>query len=138
MNISWNSFLDFNYWFEGILGSKADVPTIETSSPFFSFYIYTSIALVGAGIFMVIVKSFLNQEHPLKLKLSNWGSQFAWIGVLGMCWFTFRQLKVSLLGGRFWVLFGIIWLIILLLLTIRYFTLNFPLEYRYYQSKKSK
>jgi hypothetical protein len=138
MNISWNSLSNFNYWFEGILGSKADVPTIETSSPFFSFYVYAALIITGIGILMLISNNLIAQTHPLKQKLSLWGSQFSWIGVLGMCWFSFRQLKVSLLGGRFWVLFGIVWLGILFAIMVRYFITNFQLEYKYYLSKKTK
>jgi hypothetical protein len=138
MNLDFNKFTRFDYWFEGVIGKSADIPTVDISSVYYNYYIYTFIFLVALGVLLTGSRLFLHNQNPLISKFSNWGTQFSWIGVLGISWFTLRQTKVALFGGRFWAIIGLVWLLILLYFIAKYFVFNFKLEYNFYKSQKEK
>jgi hypothetical protein len=133
MSIDFGKLIDINYWFEGVVGSTSSIPVVESNSIFFQYFVYTFIALAVIGVALKIAQSYLPITHPLVKKFPLWSSQFIWISILGMFWFTLRQTKVSLFGARFWTLIGIVWLVILIAQIAKYFIRNYSIEYRFYK-----
>jgi hypothetical protein len=133
MSIDFGKLIDINYWFEGVVGSTSSIPVVESNSIFFQYFVYSFIALAVIGVALKIVQSYLPINHPLVKKFPLWSSQFIWISILGMFWFTLRQTKVSLFGARFWTLIGIVWLVILIAQIAKYFIRNYLIEHRFYK-----
>jgi hypothetical protein len=130
-----SKFTSFDYWFQGAAGQVADVPVIDVSSPIFTIYVSVLTAIFAIGVVSNIVSLYLTSQHPLKRKLVMWGTNFAWIGFLGLAWFSLRQTRVAFFGARFWSIAGLIWLCVIIALALRYFVQFFSIEYSYYKSQ---
>jgi hypothetical protein len=133
-----NKLKSLDYWFAGAAGSYADVPVIDKTSEFFALYTHLFSGLFILGVILNIIPLILNTEFPLVKKLSIWGTNFSWMGFLGMFWFSLRETKVAFFGARFWLIIGFIWLLIVLFYIARYFILYFNIERKYFLSKKQK
>lgn len=136
-------FLDLNklksldYWFAGAAGSYADVPVIDKASYFFYLYINLFSILFILGLFLNIIPLFTKSTFPLFKKISVWGTNFSWMGFLGMFWFSLRETKIAFFGSRFWLIIGFAWFIVLAFFIIRYFIFYFNIERKYYLNKKN-
>jgi hypothetical protein len=130
-----NKLKSLDYWFAGATGSYVDVPLIDKSSPFFYFYINLFSVLFIFGLLLCSVSLFTKNTFPLIKKLSVWGVNFSWMGVLGMFWFSLREIKTAFFGARFWLVIGLIWFLTILYFIIRYFVFYFNIERKYYLSK---
>ena len=82
---------------------------------------------------MMVLESFLHLENPLKQRLTSWGANIVAMGYMGIFWFLMRQLRVFLLGARFWLLILLVWFLILLYFVVKYFILYFQIEYLYFK-----
>lgn len=138
ITFDFNKFKTLDYWFAGAAGSYADVPVIDKTSTFFSLYINLFSVLFIIGIVLNLIPLLVKTEFPLIKKLPLWGTNFSWIGFLGMLWFSLRQTKVAFFGARFWLVIGIIWLFVILFFIARYFVLYFNIERKFYLSKRNK
>jgi hypothetical protein len=138
MSIDWSKFSNIDYWFSGAAGSFADVPTIDKGSVFFAIYLNTFAFIFLSGIAMNIAAIWLDATHPLVKRLTLWGTNFSWIGFLGFSWFFLRETKVAFFGARFWVLIGLVWFSVILVLMARYFITFYKLEISYYNKKAIK
>jgi hypothetical protein len=125
-----------DYWFSGAAGSYADVPVIDKSSEFFYLYINLFVFLFVLGLILNTIPLFANKQFPLVKKLNIWGTNFSWMGFLGMFWFSLRETRVAFFGARFWLVIGFVWLTILLFFIARYFVLYFNIERKYYLTKQ--
>lgn len=132
-NIDWNKLVDPQYWLEGIAGSSSITPAIENNSFFFWFFLYLFSGFLVLGIVMRVSQAFIHPEHPFQNKFPSWANNLMWFGVLGLGWFTLRQLNVGFLGARIWLLFGAVWMLILFYFIIRYFALFYRLERAYFK-----
>lgn len=135
-NINWSRFLDYSYWFEGATqgpGSLNVTPVIERDTFFFWFFIVSFSLFIVVAVLLFILQVFLHNNHPLKDKLPFVASNLAWMGVLGFGWFAMRQISVTFLGARYWLLIGLVWIIFLVFLIGRYFWKYFPLEWAYFK-----
>jgi hypothetical protein len=138
-SIDWSKLITFNYWLEGLQstsGSSIVTPVIDQSSWFFWFYVWLFSGLVILGIILRLATVFLDKKVPTYDQLPLWSNNIIWMGVLGIGWFTARQLSVAFIGARFWLIIGFVWFLIILGLAIRYFIQFFPLELKYYLSHK--
>jgi hypothetical protein len=133
MSIDFGKLIDINYWFEGVVGTTSSIPVVESNSVYFQYFIYSFITMASIGTAFKIAQYFLPIAHPFAKKFPIWSTQFIWISILGMLWFTLRQTKVSLFGARFWTSIGIIWLIVLVAQIVKYFIQNYSIEYSYYK-----
>ena len=134
--VDWSKFLDLQYWTEGIAGNTAVTPVVEKDSFFFWFFVSLFTYLFAKGVIMVTSEKFLDYKNPLIPKLSLWGNNYIWMGILGIIWFLLRQIEVGFLGSRIWLLVGLVWFLVVLGLIIRYFVAYFPLEWAYYRKNK--
>ena len=134
--VDWSKFLDLQYWTEGIAGGSAVTPVVESGSLFFWFFTGLFTFLFAKGVFMITAQKFLDYQNPLNEKLSVWGNNYVWMGILGIVWFLLRQIEVGFLGSRIWLLVGLVWFLVILALVIRYFVAYFPLEWAYYKKNK--
>ena len=133
LNVDWSKLVDLKYWLEGVAGSSSLTPVIEKSSPFFWFFLYLFSGILVFGVALRVTQAFLHSEHPFQKQFPTWGNNLIWMGILGLTWFTLRETSVGFLGSRIWLLVGLVWVIVLLYLVIRYFVLFFPLEINYYK-----
>jgi len=131
--IDWSKFVDIKYWLDGVAGNTSITPVIERGSLFFWFFLYLFSSLLILGIALRLVQAFLHTNHPLQNKLPFWGNNFTWMGILGLTWFTLRQLNTAFLGARFWLIVGIVWFSIIIYFIIRYFIVFYKLEYSYFK-----
>lgn len=137
MEISWDKLLKLEYWFEGIAGGISITTPLEEGGKFFWFFLWFFVVIFALGVFIRISQSFLDINHPLQLKLPNWGNNVIWISIWGTIWFLCRQLGVGFLGARFWLIVLGIWFLILLYFVIKYFIQNFKYEIMYFQKTKA-
>jgi hypothetical protein len=126
-----------DYWFAGAAGSYADVPVIDKTSDFFSLYIDTFSFLFILGLILGSVSLFSKSNFPLIKKLSLWGTNFSWMGFLGMFWFSLRETKIAFFGARFWLIIGFAWFAIVFFFIARYFLFYFKIERTYYSKNKA-
>jgi hypothetical protein len=138
VSFDFDKLKSLDYWFAGAAGSFSDVPVIEKSSEFFSFYVNILVFIFIFGLILKLIPKFSNPKLPVISKLSNWGSNFAWIGFLGMFWFSLRETKIAFFGSRFWLMFGFIWISIIFLLIIRYFLFYFNIERKHFVATSKK
>ncbi len=142
--INWGNFIDPEYWLEGIAGSRGTQDgqqpgislIIQADSWFFWAYLTIFATFVILGILLRASQAFFDEKHPLQKKFPAWSGQLALMGVLGFCWFFFRQINTTFLNSRIFLLFGLIWVIAFLVWVGRYFVKFYPLEILAY--KKSK
>jgi len=59
------------------------------------------------------------------------------MGFLGFSWFFCRQINVIYLNSRLFLLVGLLWLLVFLVLVSRYFFRFYPLEIQSYHKFKS-
>ena len=138
-DIDWGKLLTFNYWFEGLSGQSAITPEIDSSSPYFWFFLWLFSLTTTIGVLGMLSTAFAHPENPLKSRISMWSINLFWMGVLGSFWFLSRQLSIGFIGARFWLLVLLVWLVIVLLFAIKYFLTYFKIEYRYFtQSTRVK
>ncbi len=139
--INWSRLLDLNYWFEGVSDLNG-TPVIMPDSPFFWAYLFIFTFFVGIGTAFFVSKAFFHEDHPFQSKISFAGNNFIVMGLLGFLWFWLRETKVQMLGARFWLLFGFIWLLALAYLAINYYLNFYKLESLYFENslkdKKNK
>lgn len=133
MAINWSELTKFDYWFEGFDSGSMTAPVVLKSSPLFWFYLWFFSAFVIVAIVLKVSQSFLHNQHPLQKKIPIWASNFSILGVLGLSWFLFREIQVSLLGGRFWLLVGGLYFIAFLVYVMRYFILFYKFEMAYFK-----
>jgi hypothetical protein len=100
---------------------------------FFWFFLYLFSSLALFGFILRLIQAFLNDNHPLQIKLPIWGNNFIWMGVLGLGWFTLRQLSIGFFGARFWLLFGLIWFLTIIFLILKYYFIFYKLEIAYFK-----
>lgn len=131
--IDWSRFIDLKYWLDGVAGDTSITPVIERGTFFFWFFLYLFSSLLILGIALRIAQAFLHNNHPLQSKFPNWGNNFIWMGILGLSWFTLRQLNTAFLGARFWLIVGLLWFIIVDYFIIRYFVVFYKLEKAYFK-----
>jgi hypothetical protein len=132
VNIDWTKLSKLEYWFEGVGGSSSITPPIEQGSWFFWFFLSFFTIIFGLGILIKLYKSFIGENHPLQNRLDLWGSNIIGIGSAGIAWVLLRQLSIGLLGARFWLFALLIWGLVILYFTVRYFILYFRIELAYY------
>jgi hypothetical protein len=136
LNIDWSKITNPGYWLEGSnIGEVYNVPVIDTSSEFFYFFIILFGGLLVGSILINVYKLFLNKVHPLQPKLSILGFNLGWMGFLGLVWFGLRELQVSFLSSRLWLLIGILWFLALVSYFIWYFINFYKLELGYFNSQ---
>jgi hypothetical protein len=138
--INWNNFIDPQYWLDGFTGGANNVittPPIDRQEQAFLFntILYGFTFFIVAGILLRILQLVLHYKHPLQEKLPFWGNTSIWMGILGTLWLLSRQIQIAFLGARLWLLFGLIWLLVMIFLAGRYFFKFFPLEMRYFTTK---
>ncbi len=134
-NIDWSKITSLNYWLEGSnIGQDYNVRVIETNSPFFYFFVIFFGGLIVVSILINIYKMFLNTNHPLQSKLSIIGANIGWMGFLGGLWFALRELQVSFLSSRLWLIFGFIWFLVLAVYMLNYLIRFYHLELNYFRS----
>ena len=139
-SIDWSKLLTLNYWLEGLQatqGSSIVTPVIAQTSWFFWFYVWFFSGLIIVGILMRLATVLMDTKAPTHDQLPMWSNNIIWMGVLGVSWFTARQLSVAFIGARFWLIIGLIWFLVIAYLAARYFIKFFPLELKYYRSHKS-
>jgi hypothetical protein len=132
-NISWSKLGEITYWLEGVAGSTSITPVVEKNSFYFWTFLYTFSAVLILGIVLRVSQAFLHANHPFQSKFPLWGNNFMWMGILGLTWFTLRQVSVGFLGARFWLIIGFVWLLFILYFIIRYFVIFWPLEISYFK-----
>lgn len=134
--IDWSKFGSLQYWTEGIAGNTAVTPVVERDSLFFWFFTVLFTVLFSKGVLLITATTFLDYKNPLVPKLSLWGNNYLWMGILGLLWFLLRQIEVGFLGSRIWLLVGLVWFLVVLGMIIRYFVAYFPLEWAYYRKNQ--
>jgi|GEM_PF-5734716 len=130
--LDWSKIFSAKYWFQGTSPESLLDPVVKDSAYFWIFLGFFSF-VVTAGVVMMVLESFLHLENPLKQRLTSWGANIVAMGYMGIFWFLMRQLKVFLLGARFWLLILLVWFLILLYLVVKYFILYFQIEYLYFK-----
>jgi flagellar biosynthesis protein FliR len=131
--IDLKKLFDANYWLEGIAGSVSVTPVIEKGSFSYWFFIYLFSYFAIFGIILRVSQAFIHEQHPFQKHFPVWGNNFIWMGILGLVWFTARQLSIGFLGSRLWLIFGIFWVFILLYFIISYFIRFYNLEISYFR-----
>jgi hypothetical protein len=135
-NIDWSKLINFKYWFEGTTASDTvNLLPVEAGSFFYYFYLAVFGGLVVVAILMLLSKLFLHPQHPIQSKLALMSSNFIWMGILGLGWFTMRQIQVSFLSARMWILFGLVWFLALAYYMVKYFINYYKLEMNYFRTK---
>lgn len=132
--IDWNKLVSLEYWLEGIAGGAiSSTPVNEANSFFFYFWLNLFSWIFIIGIVIRFSQAFLHDKHPFQNKLPFWGNNAIWFGILGLFWFVSRQIEIGFLGSRLWILSFVIWGLVILGLSIRYFIVFFPIEWAYYK-----
>ncbi len=134
MNIDWSKLVDLEYWFEGVAGSSPITRPIEYPSSFYTAFVVLFTVFFSIGVLSFLVQGFMNKHNPLTSKFTLWGSNFLWMGILGSFWLFLRQAEVGFLGSRMWLLAGVVWFVVLIIMIIKYFITLYPLEKAYYNS----
>lgn len=132
--VNWKKLLDAKYWLEGIAGSTSITPIIEKGSFAYWFFLYFFSSLLIFGIVLRISQAFIHEQHPFQNKFPVWANNFIWMGILGLLWFTLRQLSIGFLGTRLWLLFGCLWMGVLLYFILKYFIYFYSLEITYFRN----
>jgi hypothetical protein len=129
------SFLRWEYWTEGFVGSNAlyYTPSLSITSSNFWVLLWFFVGLIIAGSGVTLYRLWTDDANPLKKRLSMISSNFITIGLLGLAWFMSRMLNFRFLSGRFVLLGILVYLAIVLFLIARYAILFFPIEWKYYQ-----
>jgi hypothetical protein len=135
LNIDWSRFIDPKYWLEGIAGGISQTPALTRDGFFFSFFLYLFSGFFVLAIIMKVVQAFLHDQNPLQSKFPTWSDNFLWMGILGLLWFILRNIQVGFLGSRVWILIGLVWFLILAYFIIKYFVINWRMEYKYFKTK---
>jgi hypothetical protein len=135
-NIDWSKLFTLKYWLEGTTASDT-VNLLPVSQGSFFFYFYLSFfgGLIILSILMLLLKLFIHPQHPLQDKFALLSGNFTWIGILGLGWFTLRQIQVSFLSARLWVFFGAIWFLAIAIYFVRYYFVFYKLEMNYFKTK---
>ena len=134
-NVDWSRFSDAKYWLEGVSGGISVTPALSRDGFFFTFFLYLFSTLFVFGIIMKVSQAFLNDLHPLQKKFPTWSDNLIWMGILGLIWFTLRNIQVGFLGARIWIVLGTFWFLTLLYFVVKYFIQNWGIEYRYFKSQ---
>lgn len=137
LNIDWSKISDAKYWLEGVAGGVSATPPLVENGFFFNLFLYLFTSLFVLGICLKISQAFLNDQHPLQTKFPIWSDNFIWMGILGLLWFVLRNIQVGFLGARIWIFAGFIWFAILAYFIVKYFILNWKIEYNYFKNKVS-
>jgi hypothetical protein len=138
LNIDWSKLFNPSYWLEGSnIGEVYNVPLIETNSGFFYFFIFLFGGFLVLSIVINVYKLYQNKLHPLQSKLSILATNLGWMGFLGLLWFALREMQVSFLSSRLWLLIGLLWFISLIGYFVWYYLNFYKLEMGYYISQLS-
>ncbi len=135
-SIEWSKLLTLKYWLEGTTASDTvNLLPVSQGSFFFYFYLAFFGGLIIVSILMLLAKLFLHPHHPLQDKFALLSGNLTWMGILGLGWFTLRQIQVSFLSARLWLLLGAIWFIAIAVYFIRYYISFYKLEMNYFKTK---
>jgi hypothetical protein len=142
--VNWHEFVNLEYWFEGIAGERGMVDTqpgvgliIQTDSWFFWAYLTIFASFICLAIVLKASQAFFDEKHPLQRQIPFWSSQLFLMGFLGFGWFFCRQINVIYLNSRLFLLVGLLWVLVFLVLVFRYFFRFYPLEIQSYHKFKS-
>jgi hypothetical protein len=128
-NIDFSKLGTLKYWLEGTTaGPDVNIIPVETGSFFYYFYVSVFCGFIVLAILLIIYKMFLSPEHPLQTKLGFLSQNF-------ICWFLARQVEVSFVSSRLWLLIGLIWFIAIMAWFVRYITRYYKHEIAYFNKK---
>lgn len=136
-NIDFSKLASLKYWLEGTTaGVDVNIIPVEFGSFFYYFYVSIFSGLIILAILLIIYRLYISQDHPLQSKLDFLSQNLIWMGILGSLWFLARQVEISFVSARLWLIFGFIWFLAVMFWFLRYYFWYYPLELSFY--KKSK
>jgi hypothetical protein len=136
--IAFEKLLTLEYWLQGVSGTEAGAPFVEINSFFYWFYLNLFALAAMIAVALWLSKVFLHPKHPFQSLIPLVATNLFWGGIVGLSWFTFRQINFSLFGARFWLLVMGLWASIVLYFIIRHIRRFYFIEAAYYNELKKK
>lgn len=138
--MDWKRLLEFDYWFEGVIGADSNLTAPIVLKDSFAFWTFLSIFsfFTIIGIVLRVFRVFLSSKHPFQKKFVTWSNHFTTLGLIGLTWFLLRETSIAFLGGRFWLLFMIGYLGYIIYSITRYFIEFYKMEITYFRQTFEK
>ena len=137
-SIDLSKIFTLKYWLEGTTaGPDVNIIPVASGSFFYYFYISFFCGLIILAICISLYKLLTHKDNPIQNNLSFLSQNLCWQGILGLTWFLFRQVNISFLSARLWLLFGFAWLLVTIIWFIRYMIIYYPLEIAYFKKQKN-
>jgi hypothetical protein len=138
-NIDFSKFATLKYWLEGTTaGADSNIVPVEYGSFFFYSYVAIFTGFIILAIILSVSKLFLHNDHPNQPKFGFLATNFGWMGVLGVMWFSARQIGAAFLSARLWLLFGLIWFLVIVGMYVRYRMQYYGFELQFFKNKVAK
>lgn len=134
--MDWSRFLDINFWKMGVTAETPFVYNpIHINSPFFWIFLNIAVFFSVTGLGLAIYNQFEKQNYKKKLfKIISNHSIF--FGFLFLSWFLARLTTIFYLGAPILIFIFVIYLIAIIVYTLRYYFNFYKIEEEYIQRLK--